>query len=124
MSYELIYPWERNPRLVEITYESDLGAEALADSLAEIAGLMDQSMMPLHTVFNFEAVNGLPQSATQIFLGSAMIQHQNRGWCLFMNPDGFVHYLAQAISNQAFVQIKYVESYDDAWEFFSHMGIC
>ncbi|HLA45002.1 MAG TPA: hypothetical protein VJZ27_16265, partial [Aggregatilineales bacterium] len=100
-----------------------IGIEEIEMSLEEVAGLMDQSMMPLHTVFDFSGA--APDEAFfDLIMRSRMVSHEQRGHCVFLKPNEFITFMAKVLRHETGTPVVMVDNEDDAWDFFSEMGIC
>ncbi len=124
MPYELSYPWKNNPRLLKLYFLEALTSEEAAEALEEIAGLLDYAMMPLHMVLDFDNMTTCPEDILQIFSRSRMINHKMMGYCIFLNPDQFLSFVAKVLNNKLGMQVHISSDDGDAWEFFNQLGLC
>lgn len=113
----------RNPRLVKIFFFDELSEEDVVYGLDDLAGLLRQSTMPLHIVFEFMSER-LPEDLLDIFLESSLMQHDQLGYCVFVRADRFIQFMGKVIRQKLGVHIEFRDSDDDAWDFFNQMGLC
>jgi len=124
MSYELVYPWKNNPRLMKMYFLEALAAEDVADALESVAALLDQALMPLHVVLDFEGMTSTPEDILNVFSNSRITNHDMMGYCVFLNPDQFLSFVAKVLNNKLDMQVHVSVDDDDAWEFFNQLGLC
>ena len=124
MAYEIQYPWQRNPRLIKLTFAENLNGNEIASALEDIAGLMDQAMLPMHVVLDFSYVQAGPENMLDVFRSSRMIRHEKQGYCLFLSPDKFLRFMGQVLHHEAGLHVEFRQTEEDAWNFFSEMGFC
>lgn len=124
MPYELIYPWKNNPRLLKLYFLEAVTSEAAAAALEEVAGLLNHAMMPLHMVLDFDNMTSGPEDILHVFSRSHVINHKMMGYCIFLNPDQFLSFVAKVLNNKLGMKVHISPDDDDAWEFFNQLGLC
>lgn len=124
MAYEIVYPWRKNPRLIGLSYYGEIEPDEINGALDSLYDLLSQAQMPLHTVFDFSEASRLPENMRDDFLQHPFKNHDKLGYCVFIEPNAYLHFIAQMLQQSHHVQIKYVSDQDDAWLFFNHMGLC
>ena len=124
MAYEIEYAWRRNPRLMKLTGWDEVPESEMTYALEAVAALMDQSTMPMHIVIEFHESMNAPENVLDIFLESRLIHHEQCGFCMFLNPNKFMRFMAQVLSQRGKAHIEFRPDDEGAWEFFSEMGFC
>lgn len=124
MPYEVEYPWRNNPRLVKLFFLDTLTAEETTNALEDVASTLDKALMPLHLVLDFDQLAKGPEDILTLFSQSRLLTHNMQGYCVFLNPDQFINFMAKVLNNTLGVQIHVSLDDDEAWEFFNHLGLC
>ncbi len=124
MPYDLQYPWRNNPRLMKLYFLEGLTADDVIEVLDEAAVIMDKALMPLHVVLDFDHMTKGPEDILALFSQSRLMQHKMLGYCVFLNPDQFINFMAKVLDSKLGVQIRVSSDDDDAWAFFSDLGLC
>ncbi len=124
MSYEILYPWRKHPRILQLVLYSDLTPESLREGLDETHELLAQAQMPMNVLLSFIGVRRLDQTMLNLFLQHPALRDPQLGHLLFVNLSPQLHRLAHEIDQKLNIHIKYVTNEDAAWEFFNLLGIC
>ncbi|MBZ0305397.1 MAG: hypothetical protein K8I82_04945 [Anaerolineae bacterium] len=124
MPYEISYPWKNNPRLLKVYFLEVLTSQEFTESLEEIASVMDYALMPLHVIMDFDSMTAGPEDILQIFSHCRLPNHKMMGYCVFLNPDQFLSFVAKVLNNKLGMQVHVSSDDDDAWEFFNQLGLC
>lgn len=124
MPYRVDHPWQKNPRLVGVTFYDDVLTRDIVLAFGAVCLLLDQALLPLHSIIDFTAARSLPNDLIPLMLESEFVHHPQRGWCVFVDPDAFVEGAAYALRQEAGLSVELVASQEEAWEFFNQMGIC
>lgn len=124
MTYQLCYPWRKNPRLVAAAFVDAVGIDDVEIALAEVVALMDEAQAPLHVLLDFSQAVSVPQELVKYLPHAPMVGHAHCGYCVFVSPNEFVSFAAKIFNHQTQMPIELTPDENDAWEFFNQMGIC
>ena len=106
-----------------LDYSGSMTVNDIAASLEDVAVLMDKAMMPMHTVLDFTGAT-VNEALLDLITKSRMVHHEQCGHCVFIHPDQFIAFVAEVLRNQTETPVAVVDSEEEAWDFFSEMGIC
>jgi hypothetical protein len=124
MASEIFHPWRGNPRLIEIRYFETLDTEDISETLEALRPILDQAMLAINLVFNFLEVTHYDTTLLNDFCQHPVFNHSQIGHCIFVTEDTFVLFTAQAFGHRTGLPMKHTKTPDQAWEFFSELGLC